>query len=637
MESSAVNLLCEQEKESHSPQAGNQSDVSPLRRWSGRLGLILFIPLLVLFTETVARASLSDALEWMLHSRVQCGVSTILTGLIFLFLAAIFGLRIGGLVTLSLLALVGAISITKQLLVGLPLFPWDLTLSRQGADIFGAGYFPHPKLHVAAFIAMFATLAVIAWLLPRTRFPLWLRVVTLAICATMLYTVAFCRNTPVQRFLFTSGRIRVITADPKLSYQMNSLALSFLINVPQSIVPAPPGYGKQAVANILGRLDAGSPGPQAEPLPAMGEEQPERPDLILVMNEAFWDPTLLPNVSYDPDPLAFLHSLPEANRGWLVAPVFGGWTCNTEFEVLTSCSMWFLPGGSVPFQQYIHRPLPALPHVLRELGYQTAAIHPYYRWYWRREIVYPLLGIDKFSSLETYGTTPLAGPYTADSWVTQEIIQAVESVKDRPVFVFAVTMQNHGPYEANRYGPDTDKIRIECDLPADSRSMLAVYTRGASDADQMLATLAKYVQERPKKTLLVFFGDHLPYLGPDHQVYRQTGFLQQHQGLVEFHRHRVPVVYFANFEQGPAPQTISANFLALQILRRLQVPPPPLMRMAEHVQKRFPILGATWFMDADGRLGNYGTERDPILKDYEMLQYDLLFGKQYALQPADAG
>ena len=49
-----------------------------------------------------------------------------------------------------------------------------------------------------------------------------------------------------------------------------------------------------------------------------------------------------------------------------------------SFEFLTGNSMAFLPQGSIPYQQYITKELPALPAYLASLGYETVATHPYY-------------------------------------------------------------------------------------------------------------------------------------------------------------------------------------------------------------------------------------------------------------------
>jgi hypothetical protein len=300
--------------------------------------------------------------------------------------------------------------------------------------------------------------------------------------------------------------------------------------------------------------------------------------------------------------------------------------------------MHFAPHGSIPYQQHIHRPLPALPRVLADSGYRTVAVHPYARWFWRRDEVFPLFGFQKFLSLENYDAIPHIGHYASDTWLTQEIIRLLDVPDDRPLFLFAITMQNHGPYDFPRDGSPSGEIHIESDLPPDSQQFLRVYARGVSDGDRMLATLAKYVQDRKRPTLLVFFGDHLPYLGPAYQVYRQSGFLGQNQSLTKQQKHcllhRVPVAYLANFPYEAPAQDISINFLAPLLLQAMNVELPPQMRLARKAMDRFPILAASWCMGADGTINSYDAGLDEILEDYQMLQYDLIFGDQYSWQPS---
>ena len=53
--------------------------------------------------------------------------------------------------------------------------------------------------------------------------------------------------------------------------------------------------------------------------------------------------------------------------------------------------------------------------------------------------------------------------------------------------------------------------------------MLSVYVEGIRDADAMLGRLAAYFSAADEPVVLVFFGDHLPYLGDNRSVYRELG------------------------------------------------------------------------------------------------------------------
>ena len=69
----------------------------------------------------------------------------------------------------------------------------------------------------------------------------------------------------------------------------------------------------------------------------------------------------------------------------MYSSVKGGNTANTEFEFLTGLSMYFLPTGSIPYQQYIKSEVPSLASQLSSVGYTSVSMHPYYPKGWNRD------------------------------------------------------------------------------------------------------------------------------------------------------------------------------------------------------------------------------------------------------------
>ena len=110
-----------------------------------------------------------------------------------------------------------------------------------------------------------------------------------------------------------------------------------------------------------------------------GETQDsENPNIIVIMNEAFSDLSVLGDFPVNMDYMPFFRSLTENTvRGNLFVSVKGGNTANTEFEFLTGDTMAFLPQGSIAYQQYIHEAKPTLTSWLESMGYATAALHPF--------------------------------------------------------------------------------------------------------------------------------------------------------------------------------------------------------------------------------------------------------------------
>ena len=72
--------------------------------------------------------------------------------------------------------------------------------------------------------------------------------------------------------------------------------------------------------------------------------------------------------------------------------------------------------------------------------------------------VYADFGFDDFKSEENLPPLEKRGPLASDAAMTDEIIREADATDD-PVFFFAVSLQNHGPYEPYRYYNPTHKVQ----------------------------------------------------------------------------------------------------------------------------------------------------------------------------------
>ena len=168
---------------------------------------------------------------------------------------------------------------------------------------------------------------------------------------------------------------------------VNGMAVTFAMNLAYMSIDVPKGYEKEeAEALLSGYESSGTAGNSAAN---------ERPNIIVIMDEAFSDMASVGEFQASEDYMPFVHKLQNGEEntitGNLQVSVCGGNTANSEFEFLTGNTMAFLPQGSIPYQQYITKELPAIPAYLKSLGYQTIATHPYYASGWERDEIYPLL------------------------------------------------------------------------------------------------------------------------------------------------------------------------------------------------------------------------------------------------------
>lgn len=591
----------------------------------------ILLPLALLFiTESVQRGSIFSALTWPVLQPAQFLAGYLLvTSLLALLLSITNRLKLSFFVLLSISLLFALISNTKQKFLGEPLLPWDFVLGKETTDIiYYFSSFVNFKI-IFFFVALILFGIILFRYLPSEekmgRYGLKARVVLLLLALTMINSVYIGKPLPLKQGL----GLECITWDQKLNNSMNGMYLAFLTNLKWLSVEIPDDYSQERIAGIVNKYNKTDKNTDQDGATAVSSsaDKTVKPNIIVIMNEAFWDPTLLPGVSFNQDPLPFVHSLQkEHTAGTLMVPVFGGATVNTEFEVLTGHSTTFLPGGSIAYSQYVHRPVESLASILAKQGYKTTAIHSYHNWFYRRNHVFQEMGFEKFISSEFFVQPQLKRYYISDYDVSQLIIEEAEKVGDEePFFTFAVTMQNHGPYVL---GYETADIQVEGAISDEAKNILQIYAQGVADADQALQMLVEYFEKSERPTIIVFFGDHLPALGEDYQVYRETNYFKgDMSNFAEYQQmYTVPVVLWSNYL--PPEQhnlRLSPSYLAPYLLHQTGLQGSFYMDYLYSLWQNIPELPSRSYY------GQAGIDKKD-LADYQLLQYDLIFGEGYLYQ-----
>ncbi len=378
------------------------------------LSLITCVPLLMLFVlEIVYRGNFSSTVSWLINYPKQFFVSY---GLMFGFinLFYIFNRKIYitiSILFLSFFSIIGLISRQKLILRGEPLLPWDLILGKEALNIskeFGGSMQVVPLL-VISLITM-VLLASIKFM-PREDFNWQNKLTAFLISFTMLlsfYTGVFS--------LEKTFSLQLINWSQKMNYDENGMLLGFLLNTTNLSVDKPGEYEQALVTEIMNKTT-----------PAYAVDPNFKPNIIFVMSEAFWDPTLLKEVSFSEDPIPYFRSLQKnQTSGVMLSPVYGGGTANTEFEVLTGLSTQFFPRGVVPYVEYVRKPIEALPAILKKQGYETTAIHTYDNWFYGRNNVYQNFDFDRFISKEFFDQPEYNGQYIRDTELSKKIIEEIK-------------------------------------------------------------------------------------------------------------------------------------------------------------------------------------------------------------------
>ncbi|CCV06036.1 putative cyclic beta-1,2-glucan modification protein [Mesorhizobium metallidurans STM 2683] len=594
----------------------------PVIRYS--LASLLAAAILVFAIELIVRGDFAGTVSFFLQPFKPGWTTIIIFALALVGLDAVLGRSHQSLMIVAPLTLALAfVGRQKSHYLGDPLYPADFLYSRQIVALMPLLVRDRPgtAIAMAAGIIGALSLLVYGWRLWRRRVPVLSRKGRLARLALTVPLLAFFVSImDYATFSWTRDRLQIIPImwDQKENYASNGFALAFALNVPMAQVSAPAGYSDKAIAAI-DRPDV------TATMPA------EKPDIIVVMSESFWDPTKLPGVTITPDPIPNVRAL---RSGYMFSPEFGGMTANIEFEALTGFSNAFLPAGSIPYQQYVRAPTPSLATFLKSEGYRARAIHPGTNWFWNRGAVYADFGFNDFKSEETLPPMQKRGPLASDASMTDEIIREADASAD-PVFFFAVSLQNHGPYEPYRYYNPTHKVQAPISQWA--RESLLSYTEGSSDADRGLERLIEWAKKRDRPTVIAFFGDHLPPLGP---VYVETGFLKDNVAPRKapadqmLRDHQTPLIVWSN-RTGPAEDmgAVSPAFLPYHILTTAGISHPYYTGFLGQMRERYRVVDRNLLLTPTGEaVPDWARQKniDPAINNFRLLQYDMMFGKRRA-------
>jgi phosphoglycerol transferase MdoB-like AlkP superfamily enzyme len=252
---------------------------------------------------------------------------------------------------------------------------------------------------------------------------------------------------------------------------------------------------------------------------APATEQARHPDIIIVQSESMFDPSRLAGVGYDAMP-RLRAAATRARSGDLYVPTFGGGTIRTEFEVLTGLPMAAFAGVRYPYLQLTRSEIPGLVRELNANGYRTLAIHPNGGAFWNRNQAFRALGFDRFIDGDSFGDAAHYGWYVSDAALVDRIIAELSDA-EQPQMIMALSIQNHGPYDAV---PLEDGARPDiavAGLDGLPRTALQTYLAMLAATDAQLARLIEFVDARERDTLLLIYGDHLP---PLVRVFGQLSF-----------------------------------------------------------------------------------------------------------------
>ena len=230
---------------------------------------------------------------------------------------------------------------------------------------------------------------------------------------------------------------------------------------------------------------------------------------------------------------------------------------------------------------------------LSALGYGTHALHNNGGNFYSRAKVFDNIGFDSYTSKEFMNILQFTeNGWAKDDILVQHIMESMDSTKQQD-FVFCVSLQGHGDYPEEKVIEDPE-ITVEGIEDEATKNKWEYYVNQVYEMDQFAGNLIKAVEERNEPTVVVFYGDHLPTMG------------LKAEDLKSRYLYNTNYVIWDNIGLKKEDRNIPAYQIMSDVFDRLDI--------------------------HSGTVFNYHQERRQTknyLEDLELLQYDILYGKQY--------
>lgn len=304
--------------------------------------------------------------------------------------------------------------------------------------------------------------------------------------------------------------------------------------------------------------------------------QGQKPNVIMLQLESFFDPLQYRNYEFQNDPVPFFRYLKDKYpSGYLSVPSVGAGTANTEFECITAMNLDFFGPGEYPYKTVLQKTsCESVAFDLKELGYGAHAIHNNEGTFYDRHKVFSQLGFDTFTPIEyMYNVERNPTGWCKDKILIGEIEKNLNST-DGPDFIYTISVQGHGAYPDFEY-----------------------YCSQVSEMDQFIQNLVFALNRRKEPTVLIMYGDHLPGFSWEAADMKNNSLFQTQ--YVVWNNLGLPIVH----------RTVEAYQLASYVLEMLDIHEGTMVRYHQGY--------------LTGQIG----DKQQYLDDMKLLEYDILYGK----------
>lgn len=552
-------------------------------KWKRYVCFYILLPfLLEIIIESLSRKSVISATGYMIHNPLLFIFNTLII-MLTLSIAMFFKREIFVLTTVSVVWLVFGVAnfVILQFRVT-PFSAVDFTLITSAIKV-SSHYFNifTIAMMIVAVIVLFGGMIGLFRKAPiNDRYSHKRLLFSGIFCVTLGVAIAVIHNSSYSVQALSTKYTNIAEA-----YEDYGFAYCFANSIIDSGIKKPEDYSEESVQAVVDSLEK-------------SENEEQKPNVIMVQLESFFDVDYVKGLEFSKDPLPFFHSLRKKySTGLITVPTVGAGTVNTEFEVLTGMRQHDFGVSEYPYKTILKSTTSeSVCHDLKKLGYRTHAVHNNEATFYGRNRVFSSLGFDSFTSME-YMNNIQDNPngWSKDDILTREIIKTLDDSEEAD-FTMAITVQSHGKYEGIEVA-DPQPIQVS-GAPEGKEEAYQYYVNQLYEVDQMIESLVQELSKRQEKTILLLYGDHLPSLG------------LEEQDLTNGNLYQTQYVIWDNMDL----KKQDGIFYSYQIYSEL------LKRVGIH----------------EGLITKYHQQKNWMEEGYyeglTTLSYDLLYGENYAYQ-----
>ncbi|MFC6177573.1 LTA synthase family protein [Companilactobacillus huachuanensis] len=453
-----------------------------------------------------------------------------------------------------------------------------------------------------------------------------------------IFYTASDTNSTTYKLLAASG---YTNSDSNINRSANSNGpmLTFLGNMYVDIMDKPSGYSKKAMDDIVKEYQREA----TDINKSRDNSDLSKQTLIFVLSESYSDPTRVPNIKMNQDPMPNIRNIKNnTTSGLMMSSGYGGGTANMEYMTLTGLAMnQFSDTLQSPYTQVVNKQED--PINIANSFKTSAAIHPYHGNFYNRNSVYRSFGIQSFRNIDTTGslalkyTNTLPGmEYISDESAYNDALWQINQTSGGQ-FINLVTMQNHMPY-MNEYSKNQFE-NTGSGVLNKTRDQVNNYAKGMSITDTETKDFLSKLDAIEKPITIVWYGDHLPGIYDNDDMYKYN--IPEHETDYFIYSNKYARDHnYGTTKLTDSTQVTDPNGFIPLALKQMNQKVTPYYALLTKVQEEIPAMSKniaessnSLYVNKDSKevtTKDMTAKQKKLIHDYELVQYDLTAGKNYS-------